>query len=105
VGASTVTAGIVVSSAADALLQIDGFGGVDSRRTIRRRVEGRWPRGGDRGRARGHDLVQRTDDTYGRVANLFDRAHSLRITERGRVAVYWTAMIEKPPESTDADPD
>lgn len=43
-GATTVTAGIVVTGADDAVLQIDGFGGVDSTRTIHRRLKGRWPR-------------------------------------------------------------
>ncbi|HUH69154.1 MAG TPA: ATP-binding protein [Mycobacterium sp.] len=43
-GATTVTAGIVVAGTDDAVLQIDGLGGLDIRRTIHRRVERRWPR-------------------------------------------------------------
>ena len=43
-GASTVTAGIVVTGGEAAVLQIKDFAGRDSARTIYRRVEGRWPR-------------------------------------------------------------
>jgi len=43
-GATIVTAGIVVTGSDDAVLQIDGVGGLDVRRTILRRVERRWPR-------------------------------------------------------------
>jgi hypothetical protein len=42
-GAATVAAGIVVTGTDDAVLQIDGFGGLDSGRMIHRRVKGRWP--------------------------------------------------------------
>jgi hypothetical protein len=43
-GATTVTAGIVVTGGEPAVLQINDFAGRDSARTIYRRVEGRWPR-------------------------------------------------------------
>jgi hypothetical protein len=43
-GATTVTAGIMVTGADDAILEIDGYGGFDSRRVIHRPVERRWPR-------------------------------------------------------------
>lgn len=43
-GATTVTAGIVVTGSEPAVLQITDFAGRDSARTIHRRVEGRWPR-------------------------------------------------------------
>lgn len=43
-GATTVTAGIVVTGDEPAVLQIDNFGGRESGRTIHRRLEGRWPR-------------------------------------------------------------
>jgi hypothetical protein len=43
-GATTVTAGIVVTGDEPAALQIDHFGGRHTGRTIHRRLEGRWPR-------------------------------------------------------------
>jgi hypothetical protein len=43
-GATTVTAGIVVSGTEPAVLQITDFANVDFARTIHRRVEGQWPR-------------------------------------------------------------
>lgn len=42
-GATTVTAGIVVTGDEPAVLQIDHFGGRETGRMIHRRLEGRWP--------------------------------------------------------------